>query len=255
MASNEDSDINILKDDKIKIVEFKKKYSTNQKFIAEFLGTSILVFVVTGIPHFANTKKKLDKYFDTLAYNGSFEGALVLTSIIYIFGRISGGHFNPAVTIPMFLRKKISCRECVYYILAQITGAFFGSFLVVLCSQGNFQTLSPNSFEVYNNWSIFSCFMCEYILTFILVLVIFPSTVKKNNFGNLTGIIIGTTLYFLGITGNNVSGASLNPVRSIAPAVIMKFNGESSALKQLWIYILGPILGGISAGYVSVLLE
>ena len=253
--SNDDSDIKVLKDDKIKTTDFERKYSAKQKFLSEFLGTAFLVFVVTGIPHFANTKKKLDNNFDTLAYNGGFEGALVLTSMIYIFGRISGGHFNPAVTIPMFLRKKIYFTECLYYIVAQLSGAFFGSFLVASCSQGNFENLTPNCFEVYNNWSYFSCFVCEFLLTFILVLVIFASTVKKNNFGNLSGIIIGTTLYFLGITGNNVSGASLNPARSIAPAIIMKFTGENLAFKQLWVYILGPILGGVSAGFVSNLLE
>ena len=255
MSINDDSDVNDLKEDKITNAEFEKKITAQQKFLAEFLGTTFLVFVVTGIPHFASSKKKLDKNFDNLAYNGGFEGALVLTSMIYIFGRISGAHFNPAVTIPMFLRKKITFGECIYYIIAQISGAFLGSILVALCSQGNFENLCPNTFELYNSWSCFSCFICEFLLTFILVSVIFASAVKKNNFGNLTGIIIGTTLYFLGITGNNVSGASLNPARSIAPAFIMVFIGETTPLKQLWLYILGPILGGISAGYISKLFE
>lgn len=256
MASNDDGEnVNVLKGDQIINKEYEKKINSQQKFCAEFLGTTFLVFVVTGIPLFSSIRQKLDKNFDHNAYNGAFEGALVLTSMIYMFGRISGGHFNPAVTIPMYLRKKITFGECIYYIIAQITGGFFGSILVTLCSQGNLDNLAPNAYEEYNSWSGVSCFVCEFVLTFILVSVIFASTVKKNNFGNLAGFIIGTTLYFLGITGNNVSGASLNPARSIAPAIIMEFIGESQPIKQLWLYILGPICGGVAAGYVSKLFE
>ena len=256
MSTNDDSEnSNVLKAGQIISRDFDKKFTLQQKFFAEFLGTSILVFVVTGIPLFSYIKQNLDKNFDPHAYNGGYEGALVLTSIIYIFGRVSGGHFNPAVTIPMYMRCKISFGECTYYIIAQILGGFFGTILVALCSQGNFTSLCPNLFEEYNNWSCFSCFFCECILTFILVSVIFASTVKKNNFGNLSGFIIGTTLYFLGIVGNNVSGASLNPARSIAPAIIMEFNGESKPIKQLWLYILGPICGGILAGYTHKIFE
>ena len=256
MASNDDNEnVNVLKPEKIVNLGFEKRYSTQQKFFAEFLGTSFLVFVVTGIPLFAVIKKKLDNNFDSSTYNGAFEGALVLTTMIYIFGRISGAHFNPAVTIPMYLRKKISFGECFYYIIAQISGGFFGSILVAICSQGNFDNLCPNTYVDYNNWSTISCYCCEFILTFILVSVIFASTVKKNNFENLTGFIVGITLYFLGITGNNVSGASLNPARSIGPAIISELIGDNKPIKQLWVYIFGPICGGVTAGLVSILFE
>lgn len=256
MSANDDSEnVNVLKEQQVIIKDFEKKFTYQQKFMAEFLGTSILVFVVTGTPLFSFIKQKLDKNFDPHAYNGGFEGALVLTSIIYMFGRVSGGHFNPAVTIPMYMRGKINFGECTYYIIAQILGGFFGTFLVGLCSQGNFNNLCPNTFEVYNSWSCASCFFCECILTFILVSVIFASTVKKNNFANLSGFIIGTTLYFLGTVGNNVSGPSLNPARSIAPAIIMEFNGETKPFKQLWLYILGPICGGLIAAYTHKMFE
>ena len=178
MATNED--INILKEEQIiKNKEFEKTITVKQKFFAEFLGTTFLVFVVTGIPLFSFIKKQLDKKFDQNAYNGSFEGALVLTTMIYIFGPISGGHFNPAVTIPMLLRNKISFGECTYYLIAQISGGFFGSILVALCSQGNYENLSPNTYKEYNYWSSISCFICEFLLTFILVSVIFASSIKK----------------------------------------------------------------------------
>ena len=256
MTTNEDNEnINVLKGEKIEEFQLEKKFSPQQKYLAEFLGTTFLVFVVTGIPLFANIKKKLDNNFDSRAYNGGFEGALVLTTMIYIFGRVSGAHFNPAVTIPMFVLKKISFCECTYYVIAQISGGFFGSILVSLCSQGSFDNLCPNTYEEYNGWSMVSCFFCEFILTFILALVIFASTIKKNNLENLTGFIVGITLYFLGITGNNVSGASLNPARSIAPAIISGLIGDNKPIRQLWLYIFGPIGGGATAALIYKLFE
>lgn len=240
-----------LKDDEIVA---NKDITWYKKFFAELIGTAFLVFVVTGIPIFT---LDLD-YYDFYSYNGHFEAAFVLTSMIYIFGRISGGHFNPAVTIPMFLRKKITLIECGYYIGAQIIGAFIGSLCVGLCNRGEFSYLAGNSIRSSGEskgWDYFSCFFIEVILTFGLVLVIFASTIKANNFGNLTGLIVGISLYFLGITGDGVSGGSLNPARSIAPAIIMAFAGKTTPLKHLWLFIIAPITGGIAAGYLTILFE
>ena len=205
-----------------------KEISWYKKFVAEFIGTAFLVFVITGVV-------VLNQSYSS---NGCFEGAFVLTSMIYVFGRISGGHFNPAVTIPMFLRKKITLKECAYYIGAQIIGALIGSLCVGLCNRGAFADLSGNTIRLSfksRGWDYFSCFFIEVILTFCLVFVIFASTIKANNFGNLTGLVVGISLYFLGITGNTVSGGSLNPARSIAPAILMAFKGEKEPLKDLWL--------------------
>ena len=228
-----------------------------QKFVAELIGTAFLVFIVTGIPVFSIK----DYYYDDIfSYNGCFEAAFVLASMIYVFGRISGAHFNPAVTLPMFLRKKITLIECACYITAQIVGALIGSVFVGLCNRGNFSNLSGNTIESVdgeeiNGWDIFSCFFIEVILTFGLVFVIFASTIKANNFGNLTGLVVGISLYFLGIAGTHVSGGSLNPARSIAPAIIMAFKGKTRPLKHLVLYIIAPIIGGIAAGYLNILFE
>ena len=244
MESNKDEVLNSDKEDNAK----KETIYVYQKFIAELIGTAFLVFVVTGISVFSFEKS----YY---SYNGGFEAAFVLTSMIYVFGRISGAHFNPAVSIPMFLRSKITLIECCYYILAQILGAFIGSIFVGLCNKGGFKVLSGNVISGDESWDYFSCFFIEVILTFGLVFVIFASTVKENNFGNLTGLIVGISLYFLGITGSHVSGGSLNPARSIAPAIIMAFTGDSEPIKDLWLYIVAPIIGGIFAGYLSLLFE
>lgn len=250
METLEDNQKNVpINDDNNINLDIEKTYSAKQKFFAELIGTAFLVFVVTGIPAFSIGK-------NMYIYIKSFDAAFVLTSMIYVFGRISGGHFNPAVSIPMYLRKKITLIECCYYICAQITGAFIGSIFVALCNEGNFKDLMPNGNEdMKKAWTYISCFLIELILTFCLVLVIFASTIKENNFGNLTGFIVGITLYFLGITGGGVSGGSLNPARSIAPAIIVCFSKIYFPIKQLWIYIIAPILGGIAAGYLSLLFE
>ena len=248
MTEEDNDKEQVLRDDKILDIETKKKVTDMQKFLAELIGTCFLVFVVTGIPTFTQ------KF--NLIYNGAFESSLVLTSMIYIFGRISGAHFNPAVTIPMFLRKKISYIECCYYLGAQLLGAFLGSILVIICNKGEFGSISANGTgEFQGFWDYCSCFVIEIILTFGLVFVIFASTIKENNFGNLTGFIVGVTLYFLGITGAGVSGGSLNPARSIAPAVIEAIAGQYNGIKHLWIYILAPIIGGVCAGYLNLLFE
>ena len=232
--------------------------SLTQKFVAELIGTAFLVFTVTGISVFSASKDYYDYYLPF--YDGCHEAAFVLASMIYVFGRISGAHFNPAVTVPMFLRKKISLIECAFYIGAQIAGALIGSILVGLCNRGKFSNLAGNTIESVDgedigSWDIFSCFLIEVILTFGLVFVIFASTIKANNFGNLTGIVVGISLYFLGIAGANVSGGSLNPARSIAPAIIMAIKGHTRPLEHLWLYIIAPLIGGIAAGYLNILFE
>jgi aquaporin Z len=189
----------------------------------------------------------------------------VVGSLIYIFGRISGAHFNPSVSIPMFLHGKITLFELFYYSIAQLLGGFIGSLLVALCNKGKFDRLSSTQIGEYlikydnqnetniDIWCYISALLCEFILTFGLVMVVFASNVKQNNFNNLTGLVIGITLIMLIFTGFYISGGSMNPVRSIPPAVYEAIiGGNSKAIKQIWIYIIGPIGGGIAASFVSL---
>ena len=130
MDSSKEEGLNSLNEDD---AAKESNISPIKKFVAELIGTAFLVFVVTGIPIFS--------VMDIYRYNGAFEAAFVLASMIYVFGRISGAHFNPAVSIPMLLRKKITLIECCYYIVAQIIGAFIGSVFVGLCNKGKFKNL------------------------------------------------------------------------------------------------------------------
>lgn len=230
-------------------------YSLGQKFFSEFIGCIFLLFIGSGIGVYTR-----GDIVPVVLANGFVVGAL-----IYIFGRISGAHFNPSVSIPMYLNGKITLTELCYYLVAQLSGGFVGSLLVALCNKGKFDRLSstkigdylikyddPNKSKI-DIWSYISALLCEFILTFGLVMVVFASTVKKNNFNNLTGLIIGMTLIMLIFTGFSLSGGSMNPVRSIPPAVYEAIiGGDSTAIKQIWIYIIGPISGGIVASFVSL---
>lgn len=228
-------------------------YSKGQKFFSEFIGTLFLVFIGSGIGVY--TKGDI---VPVVLANG-----FVVTSLIYIFGRISGAHFNPSVSIPMYLRNKITLSELIYYTIAQVTGGLLGSLCVALCNKGKFDRLSSTKIGDYlikldgkeelDVWCYISALLCEFFLTFGLVMVVFASTVKRNNFNNLTGLIVGVTLIMLIFTGFHISGASLNTVRSLAPALYEAIlGGNTTAIKQIWIYIIGPISGGILASYVSL---
>ena len=134
--------------------------SLTQKILAELIGTAFLVFIVTGTIVFQ------------IGYYAVY-AAFVLCSMIYVFGRISGGHFNPAVTIPMFLRHKITLMDCIYYIIAQISGGFIGSILVGLCNRVSFKYMGATYVPNDDGKGFFSAFLIEVILTFGLVFVIF----------------------------------------------------------------------------------
>ena len=220
--------------------------SIKQKFIAECLGTLLLVFIACGI----------GVYTEFQINPTTIAGSLVVTGLVYVFQKISGAHFNPAVSLAMFIIKKIKLKEFFYYFGAQFVGSMIGSVLVAVCRKGKFDILGSTKIGNYllylndtkekklDTWCYISALFCEIFITFILILVVLASTVKKNNYNNLTGIIVGLTLIFLIYTGYNISGSSMNPVRSFAPAFFEAVvDGNTTAIKQIWIYIVGPLIG------------
>lgn len=220
--------------------------SIKQKFIAECLGTLLLVFIACGI----------GVYTEFQINPTTIAGGLVVTGLVYVFQKISGAHFNPAVSLAMFIIKKITLKEFFYYFGAQFIGSMIGSVLVAVCRKGKFDILGSTKIGKYllylndtkekklDTWCYISALFCEIFITFILIIVVLASTVKKNNYNNLTGIIVGLTLIFLIYTGYNISGSSMNPVRSFAPAFFEAVvDGNTTAIKQIWIYIVGPLIG------------
>jgi aquaporin Z len=201
---------------------------TIRKFLAEFYGTFILVFIGTG-------SIALNPNADLITVAFAFGFAVMLA--IYTIGHISGAHLNPAVSLAMVLDRRLSWTDFGIYILAQLLGALFAS-LTILMGSGLelFQGFGPTTFDV--NTPVVFVIVIEMFLTFILVYLVLAASQRKS-LQPFLGLIIGLSLVGLILVGGPLTGASLNPVRSIIPALLE--GGE--ALQQVWVYIVGPMLG------------
>ena len=222
-------------------------YKLHQKIAAEFLSTLLFVFGVIC----------------SVVYGGDF-AAIGVSAIggvmIYIFGRVSGAHFNPAISLALFIRQKLSALEFGLYVAAQIVGSFIACLLFVLVRRGKFNNFAGNEIPLTmydpndgdkDGWSYFGAFLMEVILTFILIMFILASCERDNYLGPSLGLAFSLTLLACSIIGGGVSGCSMNPARSLAPAFMQLFNGENkNPIKQIWIYLVGPFLGGIIAAFV-----
>jgi len=174
----------------------------------------------------------------------------VIALMVYAFGHVSGAHINPAVTIPMMITKKISVADGIGYIIFQVIGAIIAtlSLMAILPEIGKPVLWGGHGgpSELLNH-SIMSGFVVEVILTFFLVLVIFMTVVHKKAPKSVYGATIGGMVFLLHIVGVPLTGASMNPARSLAPAVA---TGDVGLLEIQWLYWVAPIIGGIIAGVI-----
>ena len=210
-----------------------------RKYIAEAVGTMFLTLVACGIA----VTSGVDLVATSLAFG------LVIVAAAYSIGNVSGCHINPAVSIAMFVSGKMTFKECLKYIISQVVGAFVGSLLLGLLL-GKFSALGANG--LVGDTTIWVALVVEVILTFIFTTAILGVTDKKEN-GHATGIVIGLNLVLVHLFGLPFTGTSVNPARSLAPAVLQ----GGDALCNVWIFILAPIVGAIIAGlfYKGVLKE
>ena len=250
MESNDRNEVVCIKSNEPKPLEDKNNISEIRKFFAEFTGTTFLLFIGSGVGIYTRGD------IVPIALTNGF----ILAILIYIFGNVSGGHFNPSVTIAYFLDKKITLKESIYYIVAQLIGGFLGSLMVALCNRGNFDRLASNQIGDYlikykdeNNekidaWSYISALLCEIFLTTLLVILV--SAFEKSA-SSINPLIVGLSLSTFIFTGFHISGGSMNLVRSLPPAVYEAFAGNSTAIKQIWIYIVGPLIGTFIGHFIS----
>jgi aquaporin NIP len=203
-----------------------------KKLIAEFLGTYFLVFAGTGAIIINDITKSLTHVGIALTFG------LVVMALIYTFGHISGAHFNPAVTIGFFVCKNIQLREMLYYIVCQIAAglAASGTLFLLFGNVANLGATIPRG-----SWS--QSFLLEFILTFFLMMVILGSAVHGKAIKSFAGIAIGATVGLEAMFAGPICGASMNPARSIGPAII------SGALQYVWIYVFATVLGAMVAAY------
>lgn len=213
-----------------------------KKYLAELLGTFVLVFIGTGSAVVAG------KYIGFLGIALAF-GISVLV-MVYAIGQISGCHINPAITIAMLVNGKIPAKDAVIYIIVQCIGAIIASVLLLTImagfpgydlatnglGQNGYGTASPAGY------SLASGFIAEVVLTFIFLMVIFGAT-SKNAPAGFAGIPIGFALAIIHMVGIPITGTSVNPARSLGPALV----AGGTALAQLWMFILAPVIGAVIA--------
>jgi len=202
-----------------------------KKYAAEFIGTFALVFCGTGAIVIDQQTGGQVGHAGIAATFG-----LIVLAMIYTFGETSGAHFNPAVSIGFWVSGRFEGKKVLPYILSQIGGALFASGLLRLLFPSN-QLLGAT----LPAGSAMQSFVLEFILTYFLMLVIINVSQCSKEIGVLAGIAIGATVLLEAMFAGPICGASMNPARSLAPALV------SGNLQMLWIYLLAPILGAIGA--------
>ncbi len=218
-----------------------------KKYICEFIGTFILVFLGCGSAAIAGST------LGTLGIALAF--GLAIVAIAYSVGRVSGGHVNPAVSLAMFINKKLDKKDFCGYVVAQVLGAIVGAAclsLVISTTTLVNPGLGTNGFA--NNStvgiSMIGALFVEIIATFIFVLAILGVTSDEKN-GSVAGIVIGLVLTLIHIVVIPLTGTSVNPARSLGPALLV--GGE--ALTQVWVFIVAPLVGAALAAYVWSFVE
>jgi glycerol uptake facilitator len=220
----------------------------SQKLTAEALGTAILVFIGAGSVPLTILLNGGDGVGGPAGLNNiSLAFAFAIFAAIYSVGHISGCHINPAVTIALFVTRKIDASTAGAYIVAQLVGAFIGAALTLVILTGNNpQTLGLGavSFNAATSGSLVAL-AAEIIGTAILVFTVFGAAVSGKAPAGFAGIAIGFIVYGVIILVGPITGAALNPARQIGPQILESVIGKTTDLSQLWVYIAGPIIGGV----------
>lgn len=212
------------------------------KYICEFIGTFALVFFGCATIIFMREEVGL--------LGVAFAFGLTVVAMAYSVGPISGAHLNPAVSLGFLVSGRLTSSDFVGYVVAQCGGAIVSAaaLYVIATGRAGGYDVAANGFA-QNGWSAYSmtsAFLFELVATFLFVTVILNSTAERGA-GALAGLAIGLTLVAIHLAGIVVSGASVNPARSLGPAL---FAG-GAALSQLWLYILAPSLGAAAAGFLQ----
>ena len=212
-----------------------------KKYIAEFIGTFILVFMGCGSAMLLGC----DAAGGHLAVAMAFGLSIVATA--YVIGDVSGCHINPAVSLAMLINKKLSSTDFVGYIVAQSAGAIAGAGLLKTLTGFGVADLTGalGSNGVANAGGVGGALIVEIVLTFIFIFTILGVTSSKSN-GSVAGLVIGFTLTFVHIVGIPLTGTSVNPARSIGPALL----AGGDALANVWVFILAPLVGAVLAAVV-----
>lgn len=210
-----------------------------KKYVAEVIGTFVLIFIGTGSVVVNNVTDG-----DVTLVGVAMAWGLVVSAMIYSIGDISGAHINPAVTIAFWIGRRFEGKHVVPYIISQCIGAILASLMIrfLFPDQSSLGPTLPAG-----TW--WQSFVMEIMLTLILLFVVLNVSVGAKEKGITAGLAIGGVISFEVLCGGPISGASMNPARSIAPAVV---GGQT---EFLWIYLTAPVIGGVLAVPVSAFLR
>ena len=221
-----------------------------KKYVAELVGTFVLVFGGVGSAVLAGGH---------IGFLGvAFAFGLSLLAMVYTIGPISGCHINPAVTCGVLLAKKMDAKDAVAYVIAQIVGAIIAAAFILFIAKGAAggydaatAGLGANGYGLHSpgQYSLAAAFVAEIILTMFLVLTVLGSTDIKAPVG-FAGLAIGLVLTLIHLVGIPITNTSVNPARSIGPAIFV----GGWAVEQLWLFIVAPLIGAaIAAGIYSAM--
>ncbi len=211
-----------------------------RKYLAEAIGTFCLVFAGTGA---AAVNQATGGQLGVVGVGLVF--GLAVLAMIYTIGPVSGAHMNPAVTLAFAVAGRFQWKETVPYMAAQIAGAITASLVLKIIFYGNATHLGMTLPS--GSWG--QSFALEFMLSFILMFVVMGVSTDGREEGIMAGVAIGSIIALEAIFGGPISGASMNPARSLAPALV------SGNLQFQWIYWIAPIFGSISGAFVYALVS
>ena len=217
-----------------------------KKYAAECLGTFVLTLFGCGSAAIAGA------VLGTLGIAMAF--GLSIIAMAFVIGNVSGCHINPAVSLGLFLDKRLSARDLIGYWIAQFIGGIVAAavlaLIISMCDLGGVLVtgLGCDGYEAASavGITVVGAVIVEIILTCIFVLSVLGSTADERT-APFAGIIIGLTLTFVHIMGIPLTGTSVNPARSFGPALLMALNGDMTALSQVWVFSVCPLVGAACA--------
>ncbi len=221
-----------------------------KKYVAEFFGTFVLVFIGCGTAMLVGCDAKNGSGYllTALAFG------LAIVAMAYGFGNISGGHVNPAVSLAVLINGGMNTTDFFGYVVAQVLGATFGSgLLAAIFGAGGITDMTGgmacNGLPADAASPMLAAILVEIITTCIFIVTILGVTSKKQTHGSFGGLVIGLTLVALHIVSIGITGTSVNPARSLGPAIVSALCGDTKGISNILAFIVGPLIGAaVGAG-------
>ncbi len=228
-----------------------------KKYLAEMIGTFVLTLMGCGSAVFAGIGLGTTG-FGVSTLGIAFAFGLAVVAMAYTIGGISGCHINPAITFGVWANGRMSGKEAGGYMIFQVIGAIIASAVIYLLVHSGieggasaiFNDTTTTGANSYQDGNVVPAFIAEFIFTFIFVLVVLGTTDSKKGAGNFAGLAIGLALVLVHIVCIPITGTSVNPARSIGPAIFACIEGNCTPIAQIWLFIVAPMLGALLSSAV-----